>query len=79
VTDPSHPSYGRFLRGDEAGLAGGTPTDFVLVAAGKPQLVGSIQTAPQADGIDLFFEGTINNIPVKSSLKELLDEALKLS
>lgn len=79
VTDPAHPSFGRFLRGNEAGLAGGTATDFVLVAAGKPELVSSIQTAAQADGIDLLFEGTINGIAVKSSFKMLLDEALKMS
>ncbi|MBI3694347.1 MAG: molybdopterin-dependent oxidoreductase [Acidobacteria bacterium] len=79
VTDPAHPSFGRFLRGNEAGLAGGTANDFVLVAAGKPELVGSVQTAAQADGIDLFFEGAINNIAVKSSLKVLLEEALKMS
>jgi len=79
VTDAAHPSYGRFLRGSEAGLPGGTANDYVLVAAGRPVLVNSIQTAAEADTIDLFFEGMVNNIAVKSSLKLLLDEALKMS
>jgi len=78
VTDPAHPSYGRFLRGNEAGLAGGAGDDFVLTAGGKPALVSAIETPAQADGIDLFFEGAVNNIAVKSSLKILLDEALKM-
>lgn len=79
VTDPAHPSFGRFLRGNEAGLPGGTANDFVLVAAGRAVLVNSIQTGAEADTIDLLSEGTVNNIAVKSSLKLLLDEALKMS
>lgn len=78
VTDRSHPSFGKFLRGNEAGLKDGTSTDYVLIAGGQPALVSSLKTGAQAQNIDLFFEGVVNNVPVKTSLKVLFDEAQKM-
>lgn len=79
ITDPSHPHYGKFLRGDEAGIAGATANDYVLVTAGQPALVNSLKTRLEIQAIDLFYEGVVNNIPVKTSFRALHDEALKMS
>ena len=78
IVDPTHPHFGRFLRGDEAGLAGGASTDFVLVASQGPALVSSLTTASQANDIDLLWEGTVNSISVKTSFKVLWDQAQQL-
>ncbi len=78
VTDPSHPSFGRFLRGNEAGIPGGTANDFVLITPQGPTLVGSIKTARQADEVDLFWEGEVNHITVKTSLKVLWDQTQRM-
>ncbi len=78
VTDPAHPSFGRFLRGNEAGIPGGAATDFVLITPQGPALVSSIKSGRQADDLDLFWEGTVNNIPVKTSLKLVWDQAHRM-
>lgn len=75
VTDTAHPSHGRFLRGDEAGLPGGTNADFVVITPDGPVLLSSITSASQADTLDLFWEGAVNGIPVKTSLRILWDQA----
>jgi anaerobic selenocysteine-containing dehydrogenase len=78
VVEPGHPSFGRFLRGDEAGL-GGTSLDFVAATPqAGPALVSSFTTASQADGLDLFWEGTVNSIAVKTSFKILWEQAQQL-
>jgi len=77
VVDPAHSSFGRFLRGDEAGL-GGTSSDFVAVTPQGPALVSSLTNASQADGLDLFWEGTVNNIAVKTSFMILWEQAQQL-
>lgn len=78
VVDPGHPSFGRFVRGDEAGLPGGSSSDFVLVTSQGPALVSSVTTQSQADTIDLLWEGTVNNIAVKTSFKILWEQAQRL-
>lgn len=75
ITDPAHPHYRKFLRADEAGLAGGTSSEFVVVTGGSPQRNTQVATVASVDGVDLFYQGTVNGIAVKSALLLLLERA----
>ena len=71
ITDAAHPHYKKFLRADEAGLAGGTSSEFVAVTGGTPTRNTQVTTVAAADGVDLFYQGTVNGIAVKTSLRLL--------
>lgn len=77
IVDPNHNRSRKLLRASDAGISGGTDSQFVVVVDDKAVASTSINTLDQMSRIQLEFDGTVNGIAVKSVFALLKEEVNK--